>query len=189
MKASKPRKSSRKSAGSSNVRAIRQPVWEEHLTVGIDPANETSGLALLDREGGLLWCGGDISVWNTLPPSLIAVLLTCRLEEAVRCKPPVLIVYEYSQHVRNRQTSDSISRSAGMLIEKLSEYLTITRSNVKSVQPNVWRKHIFGRVLRGDTKAPAVEMYRAMVGHDAQNHDAAEAFLIARYGYEMGRKK
>lgn len=178
-------------AASATVRPSRKPPPRgHHYTIGIDPANETAGLTLLDKDGSLLWCGGDISAWDSMLPKdfeeLLASIQSFKANER-RCK----VYYEFSAHTGSRSTSDSISRSAGMLIEKIRSRnsLVFDRKDVHGVPPSTWRKGVYGKGRPLDPKMMAIEYFMNKTGMVPKNHDMAESFLIAAYGYNKENKK
>lgn len=194
MKTSKPRKKStckiaRKSPRSStrvnNVRSPKQSNrGEAQLIVGIDPANATSGLCVLNEEGNLIWCG-TLSVWEPLPNYLTSALGVYAGQTTLSAK----IWYERSP-VRGKPANDAISRAAGMLIQNLRDtfFKTLKRADVHAVEPATWRKAVYGNGRPQDPKTTAIHYYIAATGVVPETHDEAEAYCIARYGLAMEKK-
>lgn len=180
------RKSPRKSTRASNVRTPEQTSRGEDLIVGIDPANETSGLCVLNSENESIWCG-TLSVWAPLPEHFITALSAYLGTSVGRAK----IFYERSP-VRGKPANDAISRAAGMLIERLHEmfFKSLKRSDVTAVEPATWRVHTYGTGRPADPKLMAILEYRKATNQEPETHDAAEAFFIARYGafVEWGKR-
>lgn len=178
------RKSLPKSTRARIVRSPEQSVGREQVYIGIDPANEKSGLAILNGGGDCVW-SGTLSVWEPLPDYVTVALGMYIGRENVGAT----IYYERSP-VRGKPANDAISRAAGMLIQNLRNafFPKLKRSDVHAVEPATWRKFNYGNARPADPKMMAICEFRKVFGYQPETHDQAEAYFIARYGFYQETK-
>lgn len=176
--AAKPRKpSARKSTRQQTTRPRSSGAEGHQLVFGIDPANETCGVALVKMYGQhpVLLASKTISAWDTHALK--------GLWKLVPETSKVRIYYEVPPPGRGMST-DAISRAAGMVIQMIRTNIVvpILRKDVYGVVPSSWRKTVFGSGKVDSPKEKAVDLFTGIFAQIPATHDAAEAALIALHG-------
>lgn len=147
------------------------------LVIGIDPGNESAGLAVI--RNGTLQLSRAVDPWAGGHNYLLAAP-----EDGIRIYTEVP-----RSAFKGKRASDSINAARGMIVKALLDGgYKFTQRNVKVVYPDQWRAHVFGRGVQRDTvgwKKLAFNKVMELYGIIPQTHDEAEAILIARYGWEQ----
>lgn len=147
---------------------------ENRWILGIDPGNESSGVALL-RPDGTLVVSATVDPWA---PAWEAPFLEPILSWAPWPGP-----FEVTLEVPQNGTHASrggVQRAGGLLVGRLISATEgrIRRSSLFPTTPSAWRKAL-GLPTKGAGKDVYVAAARERFGVSFRSHDEAEACLIA----------